>query len=617
MSSNSARSIPPAASWDATKTAVPAQLLQESFQLASFLFPDRSTAIEIVVRALARLRSRSHREMKRLYWRDKHSTHPVRRVARSDADMLQWLIMFESEQLERVEEQAGVSSPDQMVVRYIKYLVQFTTTLSSFHVNVGVTRLLYNYSTAEAQAIYELLTSRFLGPDTYRRAKAVLMDRLGQRFDGFLKTTRTEHGEIRFETADDQTRWSALVDRCLTIFTPWSTHGLCSRVSTIVAENQMSSSLHRSTNGDLNDLEMRCCHLLIDPSCYQRLLHELRLESPATKLALPRFFMSEKYGGSNNNGNPETPVTGLSGEEMDRIQKRLAASESRRRKMDPPFVTVVVDGHELGRLDLRRQERFVCDLEAGAAFIEIRTKDGLDDVTLATHFISYVDEAFEFSRSRSALGHGRIEFTVTPSGDVQSYPSRGSATLTYRPAFGLGEILARWVPSGSRRRVRSYALTVVAVALIGWGAAGVFYRHQNKLLQQQLEQAQRNQQQLAPTIARAVISYMLVRDDQIVRGAGTARIPEISLRRYPPAVSLELPLNENAAPDGYKVELRTFAGDQILMTESNARATSTDAGPAVEIVFSAMLLQPDTYYTVFLYSGDRTDRFTFKAVATE
>ena len=65
-----------------------AQLLQEGFQLASFLFPDRSTAIEIVVRALARLRSRSHREMKRLYWRDKHSTHPGRRVARGDADML-------------------------------------------------------------------------------------------------------------------------------------------------------------------------------------------------------------------------------------------------------------------------------------------------------------------------------------------------------------------------------------------------------------------------------------------------------------------------------------------------------------------------------------------------
>ena len=516
-----------------------------------------------------------------------------------------------------MEEHAGVSSSEQMVVRYIKYLVQFTTTLSSFHVNIGVTRLLYNYNTAEAQAVYELLTSRFLSPDIYRRAKAVLMDRLGQRFDGFLKTTRTEHGEVRFETAEDQTGWLALVDRGLTIFTPWSTRGLCSRVSTIFAENEMANPLHRNTDADLNDLEMRCCHLLIDPCCYQRLLHHLCLESPATKLALPRFFMSEKYGGSNNNGNPETPVTGLSREEMDRIQERLAASESRRRTMDPPFVTVVVDGHELGRLDLRRQKQFVCELEAGAALIEIRTKDGLEDIALATHFISYANDGFEFSKSRSAVGHGRVEFTVTPSEDVKSYPSRGSVTLAYRPAFGLDEILAGWLPSGRRRGIRSYAFTVVAVALIAWGAAGIFYQHQNKLLQQQLEQIQRNQQQLAPTSARAVISYMLVRDDQRVRGAGTAGIPEISLRRFPPAVSLELPLKESATSDGYKVELRTFAGDQILMTESNARATSTDAGPAVEIVFSAMLLQPDTYYTVFLYSGDRTDRFTFKAVATE
>jgi hypothetical protein len=36
--------------------------------------------------------------------------------------------------------------------------VQITTPYSSFYVNVGLTRLLYNYSTSEAQRIYEMLT---------------------------------------------------------------------------------------------------------------------------------------------------------------------------------------------------------------------------------------------------------------------------------------------------------------------------------------------------------------------------------------------------------------------------------------------------------------------------
>ena len=165
----------PLRGWDATRSDVPAELLQRGFELAYFLIPDRVTAIDMLARALEKLRARSRREMKRLYWRDKHADRRVRRIARSDMDMLQWLIMFESEQYERVQERAGTSSLRSMVVRYIKHLMQITTALSAFYVNVGVTRLLHNYSTSEAQRAYELLTSRFLGPDEYRRAKSALM----------------------------------------------------------------------------------------------------------------------------------------------------------------------------------------------------------------------------------------------------------------------------------------------------------------------------------------------------------------------------------------------------------------------------------------------------------
>jgi hypothetical protein len=138
----------PGRNWDATKVDAPVELRRASFQLAYFIFPDHATAIGILVRALDKLRIQSRREMKRLYWRDKHAERPLRRIARSDLDMLQWLIMLEAEKDERTQERAGNASLRNMAIRYIKHLVQITTPYSSFYVNVGLTRLLYNYSTA-------------------------------------------------------------------------------------------------------------------------------------------------------------------------------------------------------------------------------------------------------------------------------------------------------------------------------------------------------------------------------------------------------------------------------------------------------------------------------------
>ena len=232
----------PVRNWDATKSDAPAELLQRGFELAYFLIPDRVTAIDILTRALEKIRARSRREMKRLYWRDKHAERPVRRIARSDMDMLQWLIMFEAEQDERAQERAGSISSAGMAIRYIKHLIQITTALSSFYVNVGVSRLLHNYSTSEAQRVYEMLTSRFLGPDEYRRAKSALMDKMSERFAGFLKIARVDHGELRFETSDNQERWVDAVSDSLSVFTPWSTQGHCAQFVSVNGNTKLKAA---------------------------------------------------------------------------------------------------------------------------------------------------------------------------------------------------------------------------------------------------------------------------------------------------------------------------------------------------------------------------------------
>lgn len=120
-----------------------------------------------------------------------------------------------------------------MIVRYIKHLVRVTTSMSSFSVNVGISRLLYNYTGVETQRMYELLTERYVGTDQYRRAKNLLREKLELRFGRFIKSVKTSRGELRSEPAKDQQGWSHLVRECLLAFTPWSTAGAWRNLSVL------------------------------------------------------------------------------------------------------------------------------------------------------------------------------------------------------------------------------------------------------------------------------------------------------------------------------------------------------------------------------------------------
>jgi hypothetical protein len=604
----------PVRNWDATKSDAPAELLQRGFELAYFLIPNRVTAIDILTRALEKIRARSRREMKRLYWRDKHAERPVRRIARSDMDILQWLIMLEAEQDERVQERAGSISPGGMAIRYIKHLVQITSALSSFYVNVGVSRLLHNYSTSEAQRVYEMLTSRFLGPDEYRRAKSALMDKMSERFAGFLKIARVDHGELRFEISENQEQWAIAVSDSLSVFTPWSTQGYCAQFVSVNGNTKLKAT-QKAADTDQNESELRCCHILIEPTCYDQLMEDLAFDAPETRLALPRFVMPDKQEKSDdNNVQPQRPPE-LSQEDLDQIQQRLAVVDARRRNSNPRIVTIIIDGVEHAQLDLTQKHQSQVGLEAGASLIEIRGRDERGDLLLATHFIPYANNTFESSRGTAKLGAGELEFEVIPVATGGQRHPQAILSLNYHAAFQWTYPWIAWRAFADFRiTLRAYVLAGLAMALIGWGVAGAFYSHKVKELQQKLQLARQNQQQLSPTAARAIISYALIRDDQRIRGTQTAGIPEISLHLHSPAISLQLPLTSTAGIPSYSAELKTFTGDQTLMTQNFLQPTRTENGSILEIVVPVDLLKADTYYTVHLHSSDRTDRFTFKVV---
>lgn len=600
--------------WDATKAEAPAELLRISFELAYFLVPDRSGAFAILTRALEKLRVQSRRELKRLYWRDKHTERPIRRIARGDVDMLQWLVMFEAEQDERAQERVGAVSTVGMVIRYIKHLVQIATALSSFYVNIGLTRVLHNYSTSEAQRVYERLTSRYLGPDEYRRAKAVLMDKITERFGSFVKIARVDHGELRFESSDQQQELSELAAECLKSLTPWSTQAHCAQFTTTNGGGIKIRPPYQDAKVDQNEIELRCCHILIEPTCYSQLMEDLAFDQPETKLALPRFFMPEKQEkNDDNNAQPPHPPE-LSQEDIDQIQRRLAMTDARRRNINPRMVKILIDGMEQTHVDLTQQSQLQIALEAGASLIEVRGEDERGELLLATHVISYANDAFDSSAASATLSSGNLKFEVTPIATLGQGPPRAILGLAFRPRVRWTRPWLIWREFASGRSVRAYALAGLAMALLGAAVTGAVYSYKMKVLEQRLQQAQRSQQQLAPTAARAIISYTLIRDDQRVRGSATVPIPEISLSLRSAAISLELPVGPSTGTESYTAELKTFTGDQALMTQNILMPVRSEGGETVAIIVPADLLKADTYYTVHLHSSDRTDHFTFKVV---
>src|SRR5260370_305417 len=503
-----------------------------------------------------------------------------------------------------------------MVIRYTKYLVQVTTALSGFYVNMAICRLIHSYSTSEAQQVYEMLTCRYLGPDEYRRAKATLMGRINERFADLVRKARVDHGELRLETLTDQEQWVALVNECLGTFTPWSTQGYCPPFLTVTTGNSVDA-VHGAGSTDQNEVEMKCCHVLIEPACYTRWLTVLGLDPPAVRLAIPRFVMPDQQQKNGGDASQRRRAPELSQDELDHIQRRLAMSDARRRTMNPSSVTVMVDGMECARLDLAQKRELQIEVEAGASLIEVHGQDDRGDVLLATQIISYADNLFELSRGKATLGRGRLRFAVQPMAELPDRVPRATWNLHYAPRFqwdrpsAIGNIL-----EGTQHAIRWYALTGLILALISWGGARVYYGHRIRMLEDKLQQAQSHPHQLFPTSAQAIMSYTLT-DHMRVRGDEGPGIPEILLVPHSAAISLKLPVSGAAAAQTYSAELKTFARNQTLLTLNFLQAVRTDAGSIVEIVVPSDLLRPDTYYTVHLRSADTKYHFTFKVVAGE
>lgn len=594
------------------------ELIEKGFQLACFVVGDRAAAIQILINAINKLETQCRSERKKNYWRDKYLKRRITRIALSECDTLQWLICFESDQFEQQQELAGQCTTDDMVLRYIKCLIRISSGMSCFYVNIGLNRLLYNYSTPELQKMYESVTEHYLGPDEYRRGKRVLLDHLQARFGKFLTTTRTEHGELRFVAADDQDSWNALAHNCLAALTPWSTAGNCPVPPNFDSlSHDLASSFSRNGDQktDYNATETRRCHAFIDPACFARLSAGLHLGSPDTRLSIPRFNMKNDDKSKDKPARKPT-FPPLTEQERIKVRKAAAAEAASRHHAFPKAIRVLVDGAEAARAELDRKRDITFEVAEGAKLIEIRTADEGQDLLLATHFLTYKDwRGLAASTAVIVIrGAGKVALTVSPreSAEPSAASHGGFVSLSFHP--GAFRFLTRIGSGSSAQWLRPAPVISIAVVLlmaVGWMLSSVSMRRQ---LAHQREAAARLEIDLSrEKAARASLeqnlqvgssparptSFKLVPDVGVTRGEDNMPFPVVILPAQPGLINLQLPIEESGTRI-YRAALTLFASTQEILVENLLRPVSTGARSVIEFSVPSNLLQNRRDYTVNL-----------------
>ncbi|HEX7286239.1 MAG TPA: hypothetical protein VF532_08660 [Candidatus Angelobacter sp.] len=578
--------------------------MDRGFQLACFVFPERPAAVRILTAAMDKLKAQRGRESRRTYWRDKHLKRGITRITRDEGDTLQWLILFESDPYEQEQERQGGQSQRDMVVRYIKILVRAGTAMSSFYVNVGIHRLLHNYSTAETQRIYETLTDRYLGADEYRRAKSALMEKLLGRFGQSLITERSARGEIRFAVEDDQARWTGVVEVCLKAFTPWSTMQACPVPPSFIAgHTQLPPQLSgKSGEIDPDKVEINRCHALIDPICHGRLVKALTSEPPQQKLAVPRFNMENARQDHDSTSGP----AGLTQQERQSIEKSLSQQASRREKAKPDSARIVVDGVERARvsLTLSSQRSFV--IQEGTELIELWTESDGEDLLLAVLPVAYTAE-HGIAPEQTVLYRNRgrrLELAIAPDPAIGESHGRASVTLESRPGLAVG-----WLPKGGVvspwRWTAGHVLAAALFLALGWLIGGRL--HQERPVSSPPSGVAGLSPQPAPTqmaqthtpAAPAQI-HRLVPDELLIRSGQGPQTPVIALPKEPSLIALELPVSAEYSRRTFRALMKRFAGRREVLSESMLAARIAGSSWLVDFPVPSRLLRVNEDYTVDL-----------------
>lgn len=379
------------------------ELLNKAFQLACFILGDREAALRVVATAVAKLEVAVATQGKRLYYtptgrlwsRRTQSKRTRNNISFNELHLLQRLIYIESEPYEIALEQGKGSThlvEEDLVIHFIKHLTTKTTKRNSFYVTLGLSRLLYSYTTAETMDIYNAVIQdpeRVKDDYYYRSRKGVLMEELKERFGELLNVSRGPRGEERFQADDNQGRFVELVRESLSFFTPW--HTPCLVPAGIDPITEGIPSLSYLGHNQEDKIEVNRVHAVLHPDCFQRLTANLRFDPPETRLEVPRFFYKNGMNRNGSNSNRRDPPK-LTEQELIAIKNELQDNAARRKAAHAGLLRIIVDGAEHARIDLKATGSARFTLDKDAELIEVRSGDNAgEELLLASHLLAGVE----------------------------------------------------------------------------------------------------------------------------------------------------------------------------------------------------------------------------------
>lgn len=425
------------------------ELLNRAFQLAYFIHADKPTALRVAAEAAAKLEVAAVAQAKRLYYTPGGGKGAARtKVFLSDRHLLQRLVYVESEKYERGLEAEGRANAGQLLVHFVKHLVRVTTKRSSFYVALGLSRLLYNYTTAETMELYSVVVQ---DPDRakddyyYRSRKGRLMEELKERFGPLLVVAQGPRGEERFRAAARaEEELARLTVEALRRFTPWNTP--CPLPQGFDPSADEVSGLSTQGGVDEDAVEMNRMHAALHPDCYERLTLSLRLAAPSERLALPDFSVPKGANDMNGRGGGRRPPF-LSGEELRTIRDELSEQAARREKSYSSLLSVVVDGRECASLDLARGVSVGLYVAEGAELVEVYAVGEGERTLLATHLLGTAHAAEEGAAAEAEVtleGGQKISFTLWPDADASLEDGRLRLTIGYRETAPRRALARAW-----------------------------------------------------------------------------------------------------------------------------------------------------------------------------
>jgi hypothetical protein len=379
-------------------------LLNRAFNLASFIVGDREAALRIVTGALTKLQVAVATQGKRLYYRPigrswsrtGHSKRSRNNISFNETHLLQRLVYLESEPYEIALERGKSSTyatEEDLVIHFVKHLTKKTIKRNSFYVTLGLSRLLHSYTTAETMEIYNAVIQdpdRVKDDYYYRSRKGVLVQELKQRFGDLINICRGPRGEERFQPDDNQHRFVELVRECLDHFTPWQTPCLVPAGIDPIMDGIPSFSAINENDED--KVEVHRIHAVLHPDCFQRLTANLRLDTPESRLEIPRFFYANEMNGNGSNSKRRNPLE-LDERELTTITSLLDSNAARRKAASEGLLRIMVDGVERARIDLSKTTNTRFGLDRDAELIEVRSRDNAgEELLLASHLLTDADE---------------------------------------------------------------------------------------------------------------------------------------------------------------------------------------------------------------------------------